>query len=334
MKDLFCSIGLYQIAILIFLFSLSGQAQTNSISGIVFDQTNRQPVTQVDVELMNELYSTLKRTRTDGSGRYYFSGISAGSFKIKVLTYATNYETQTQDANIVNFGVSGGRVSSDNVYLDFYLKLDPRKINTNSGGILEAVFVQEIPSAASKLYNKALSKLGNEKDEGLTLLEQAIQLFPEYYNALNRLGNEYVHRKEYAKAISILRRATTVNQKSFSSFYALGVANFNAGFLKEAVEAMHIAVTLDTQSTNANLWYGRLLRMSKNYELSEKTLLKLKESLKKSPIADVHWQLALLYNSTKKYKNAAEELESFLKVQPDSRDAEQIKRLIAHLKNQ
>lgn len=333
MKKLSYLVGFYQFTILMFLFSLSLQAQTNSISGIVFDQTDRQPIKQIDVELMNELYSTLKRTRTDGNGRYYFSGMSAGNFKVRVLAYTTNYENQIQDANIVNFGASGGRVSSDNVYLDFYLRLDPRKINATNNGNSETIFVQDVPSEALKLYNKALDNLKDKKDGGLDLLEQAVKLFPNYYNALNRLGTEYVYRKEYTKAIPILTKATTINQRSFSGFYALGVASYNAGFLKDSVEAMQTAVTLDAQSVNANLWYGRLLRMYKSYELSEKVLLKLKESLK-SPIADVHWQLALLYNSTKRYKNAAEELELFLKIQPDSRDAEQIKKLIVRLKNQ
>jgi len=42
----------------------------------------------------------------------------------------------------------------------------------------------------------------------------------------------------------------------------------------------------------------------------------------------------LLFNQLKRYKEAADELEIFLKVQPDARDAELIKKLIQKLRQQ
>jgi len=53
-----------------------------------------------------------------------------------------------------------------------------------------------------------------------------------------------------------------------------------------------------------------------------------------SKLPDAHWQLALLFNQLKRYKEAADELEMFLKVQPDARDAELIKKLIQRLRQQ
>ncbi|MGI9068747.1 MAG: tetratricopeptide repeat protein [Pyrinomonadaceae bacterium] len=64
---------------------------------------------------------------------------------------------------------------------------------------------------------------------------------------------------------------------------------------------------------------------------SAETHLKQAKSLNKTPRAEIHWQLALLYNQIGRYAEAANELESFLKVQPDSRDAEQLRKLIGEL---
>ena len=49
-------------------------------------------------------------------------------------------------------------------------------------------------------------------------------------------------------------------------------------------------------------------------------------------VPDAHWQLALLFNQLKRFKEAADELELFLKAQPDARDADKIKKLIQQLR--
>jgi hypothetical protein len=55
------------------VLSLSVQAQSsNSISGFVFDNADRSPIAEIYVELLDEVYSTLRRAKTDGSGRYFF----------------------------------------------------------------------------------------------------------------------------------------------------------------------------------------------------------------------------------------------------------------------
>ena len=96
---------------------------------------------------------------------------------------------------------------------------------------------------------------------------------------------------------------------------------------------MRRAVTLNQRSSNANLWLGMLLlQTGKLYEAE--TYLKQADQLAASKSPEAHWQLALLYNQMKRYKEAADELELFLKIQPDSKDAELIKKLIQRLRQQ
>jgi tetratricopeptide (TPR) repeat protein len=74
-----------------------------------------------------------------------------------------------------------------------------------------------------------------------------------------------------------------------------------------------------------------LLRQASKLDEAE-TYLKQANRLSESKLPDVHWQLALLFNQLKRYKEAADELELFLKVQPDSRDKEMIQKLIQQLR--
>jgi Flp pilus assembly protein TadD len=317
------------------LTSSFAQSRGNVISGFVFDAATRAPVPGVYVELMNDVYSTLSRAKTDGTGRFRFNGLSSGTFKIKVLPYGTNYLEEVQDVTIVNnsFG-SGTVVTSDHVYLDIYLKLDKRKANSSEFYPPGSVFVQNIPQAARDFYKKGSAQLQNPKeaDLGLENLKKALEIFPDYYDALDRLGIEYVRRHQYFESLPHLIKAIQINQRSFSSFYALGLAAYNLKQMKEAVEAFRSATILNKQSVYARLQHGRALRIVGNYKQAEDELVKAKTLSKDSPIGEIHWQLGLLYEKLERYNEAASELESFLKTQSDITNVQQIKDLIAKLR--
>jgi tetratricopeptide (TPR) repeat protein len=301
----------------------------NSISGFVFD-TQRNPVTQIPVEVLNEVNQTLQRTRTDNSGRFFFSGLSAGRFNIRVLPYGTNFEEQSQEVEIVNF-VRPGSSTSENAQKDFYLRLrrDAKEANAVTG----TLFAQDIPQEAQKFYNKALSDLENKRDQaGIQELLNAIKVFPDYFLALERLGREYINQQKYDYAQAVFTKVVSVNQRSFSGWYGLSYASYAFGNSDNAIEAAENAVKLEPSSVDATLLLGISFRKAKRYKEAEKSLLQAKK-LAKGQVPDVHWNLALLYNhNLKRYKEAADELELYLKVQSENAKAENIKKLIAQLR--
>jgi len=309
------------------------QAQNNnSINGRVYDAQSRRMVGDLYVELQDQLGISLGRGRTDSTGRFFFGGLRAGTYNIKVITFGTNYEETTQMVSLTSLPIGRGRYSSDIAYVDIMLKIDPRRANTGSGGAATVVFVQEIPDEARKSFKKGVQQLGDKKDEGLESLKKAVEIFPTYYDALDRLGSEYVLRKQYEEAAKYLIRAIDINRRSYSSYYALGVASYNLKNLPAAIEALNAAVTINPQSVNAQLFLGMVLRIDGSYEKAEKTLLQAKKLAENSPVAEVHWQLALLYEKTGRNKKAADELERYLKLSPKAPNAEQIKKLIADLR--
>ena len=168
---------------------------------------------------------------------------------------------------------------------------------------------------------------------GFDEIKEALKIFPAYYDALNALGREYVARKEYQKSLEYLIRSIDINQRSFSSFYALAYACYQLNHRPEALEAARGATIIQPSSVNAQLLYGTLLRLDGSYEKAEKVLLEAKK-LSKDTLPEVHWQLALLYNRVGRNKEAADELELYLKAQPDARDRKDIQDLIAKLRKQ
>ncbi len=327
---------LVYIIICIFVFSVIclAQSQTsNSISGFVLDAKNKVPVADIYVELLNDNYSSLNRQKTDGSGRFFFAGISSGNFKVRVLPYGTNYLEETQDAVIVNNRI-GTTVTSDAVYLDFYLRPDPRKINVDSNGTVGAVFVQEIPVEAQKLFKTALANFGKpaEVESGFENLREALEIFPDYYDALHRISVEYVRRNKFYEPLPYLVKAVNINKRSYSCFYMLGLAAINLKQYKEAVLAFKSATILNPDSVNAHIQYGMVLRITGSYTDSEQILLKAVSLSKEFPLAEVFWQLGLLYDKLERFDEAANQLEKYVKYELDAENKQKAKNTIASLR--
>jgi Flp pilus assembly protein TadD len=98
------------------------------------------------------------------------------------------------------------------------------------------------------------------------------------------------------------------------------------------VEAAQKAVSINPNSIEAALLLGISLRQARRFDESEK-LLKQAKKISNGNSADVHWNLALLYaHNLKRYKDAAAELELYLKVLPDAQNAAVIRKLIKQLR--
>lgn len=300
-----------------------GPLDQNMIDGIVWDP-NRRPVPDMYVELANAVDGDLGRTRTTGSGHFTFFGLTTGRFKVKVVTAGTTYMEAEQDVEILG----SYRDSRETRYVDFYLKYDARKVGQDILGAPDAIFVQDIPADAKKLYKKGVGNI--TKDEGLAQVEQAITAYPEYFDALVAAGRRYFERGEYVKAAPYLVRAIRVNPRSYTAYSALAYTAYKLKMMPEAMAAAQEAVNLRPEAVNSRVFLGRLLRMKGDLKGAEEQLLKAKKAAPDSP--NVCYELALLYNKQNRNAEAAAELAIYLKSMPDAENRKEVEDLIAKLK--
>lgn len=315
-----------------FLISFSvvqGQAQSPSaqnrstITGYV-SNPQRNPVSQIPVELINEVNRVIGRTKTDGSGRFFFNGVGSGRFSIRVLPFGTDLEEQTQEIEISGVSARGLPIP-ENVQIDFSLHL--RKNSASVAG--RVLFAQEIPEEAKKLYENAVSDLEDKRAApGIEGLQKAVKIFPTYYLALERLGLEYINQRKYEDAQKVFSQAVTVNPRSFSCWYGLSYANYSMQRPEAAIEAAKQALALDRKSVTTLFLLGVSQRQIKRYEEAEQTLMQAKK-LDKGKTPDIYWNLALLYaHNLKRFNDAANELELYLKADPNAPNSESVKKLI------
>ena len=319
-------IGVF-VALALLPATVTAQTNPNSISGHVSND-QRTPLADLRVELLDEVDSVIRTVKTDGSGLFVFRKLSDGTFQVRVQTSGTNYVSQTKRVDLARPHGFGAAFEE----LDFILV---NKNNTGSTAKPGVVFVQEVPEPARKQFEKASDLLNkpNKRPEAFAALKSAIEIFPQYFDALEMLGTEQVKDREYEAAVPALTKALQINSRTYASSFALGVAQYNIKQLQPAIESFRRAVLLNEKSINANLWLGIALRQTSRPDEAE-SYLKRADALADSKLPDAHWQLALLYNQLKRYKEAADELETFLKVQPDTRDVELIKKLIQRLRQQ
>jgi hypothetical protein len=278
---------------------------SNSIEGTVFDEY-RKPVVNAFVELYNSLGVLMGNQRTTAGGRFSFRRLGPGRYSVTVKPTMTNLLEETQTVEITNqFG------QSETTFLDFRLQIDRRFLHSYPL-VTGSVFAQDVPNEARRLFRAGIEKLGSDPLRGLEDLEQAVGLFPNYFDALTALGKAHIMAGNYEKGYPYLLKAIDVNQKCADCYYALGLAFYKLEQIPAAVKAINAAAFLQPQVVNVRLLQGIILHSAKDLQGAETALLAA-TSMSREPIPDSHYYLALVYNKQGRNQEAADQLELYLK---------------------
>jgi cytochrome c-type biogenesis protein CcmH/NrfG len=299
-----------------------------TIEGRVTTSDGR-PFPEIRVFLQNEVYSPVKTAYTDNSGRYRFDAIPAGVYYVQAEPGGTDYERVSQRVDAVGVIRRGGTASGELFHVDIVLK--PRRVTgSDTKGV---VFYQAVPDAAKKEYQNGVRSLETASVENATgSLKRALEIFPDYYDALELLGTEYVRRQEYQAALPLLTRAVGLNKNGWRGFYSLGIAQVESNKRSEAIQSLRRAVELNPTSPNTNMWLGIALAQGNDTRAEAIRALKKVTQLSKDGVPKVYFYLAALYMKDNQYREAADALESFLRADPAAGDQDKIKEKIKELR--
>lgn len=308
----------YILVVLLVLFSSTARAQSNSIEGIVSGSDSRG-LQNVRVFLLNGGYSQIGMVYTDTAGRYRFSRLPAAEYYIQVEPAGTDYEPQTQRIQINPLSIRGG---GELVRIDFVLTKRANAIKRV--GITGNVFYQEVPPAALKEFKEGQKRIEkNDFAKAEQALKKALEIFPDYYDALDLLGSEYIKLGKHDLGVPILQRAIEVNRLGWHSYYSLGVAMLELKQAEDGVRNLRRACELNPESPNANMRLG--MALASNNEAQEEAIACFNRCAAKAgkQIPDVYLYLASLYSRRNQYREAIEALENYLKVIPAGEGQEQ-----------
>ena len=304
------------------LMPLSIIAQGNAtVTGFVVD-TDNKPIPDTTVEFYDHIRSVGQTVRTDLTGRYEFRSIPMRKYTARITPSNTDYYDLTVEVEVK---IGGVLVTEDDRQVIFVL----RRKKSSPPSKPEVVFEQDVPREARQHYEKGIADLERKKSvEGLNELKQAVAIFPTYYDALSRLGQEHLFAQRFQEARLSFSAAIIQYPVSFVDWYGLSLANYSMNRFDDAAWAGNKAVALKNSSAAALTILGISQRRMGKFDLAEKALVEAKKyDSAKTPV--LYYELAMLYGEDlKRYREAADELGILLEAAPDSPQADKIKKMI------
>ncbi|HKR60063.1 MAG TPA: tetratricopeptide repeat protein [Pyrinomonadaceae bacterium] len=316
----------------------SAFAQGHTIRGKVRNaggvNIGRMPVT------LERNGAMVSQTVTNNEGDFNFSGLTDTSYTVVVS--GVDYITASESVDFVRSTSSNepGEVRTVEITLVAKTGVRPPRPGIN--------FVQDIPPPALAAYEAGV-KLSRENHvtEAIASYQDAIKLFPNYFNAHLTLANELAKQNRFQESISHLDAARTVNPKDDRVFdlfgrvmmqqrkYAVAARIYaEAARLNPAEPQYQLAqaTALIEQAALIQVAAPKAAPEERTFAFAEAERILLQLVKQQDRLADAHLQLARVYEKKGERGKAATELERYLRKMPNAKNAEQIKQAIKTLK--
>ena len=271
-------------------------------------------------------------TVTDQDGTFRFNGISPGNYAV-VVDGGKEYESTREPVTID--AVGRGRV------VQVTIQLRPKADAANPA-------FAGVPQPALEAYQKgtAAAQKGNSKDAA-QFLSKAVTISPTFALAVSDLGAQYIRLSQWDKAAETFEALLKLRPNDAAAHLDLGMAHYNQGMSlfkenkgepageKMAAAESHLreALKLKSSGPSAHYYLGLTLLKLKRFDEAQ---AEMEATIKNGGdnIALAHRTLGGLYVGEHRNKEAADELEKYLKLDPKAPDADRIKDSIKQLRSQ
>ena len=285
------------------------------ISGVVLPPSGQRFGRHISIRLRSMNQGDRIAT-TDDKGNFTFNGVPRGDYVV-IIDKEPDYEPYSENLSINTPG--------SNPHLVIRLRLKGE--GAAKPGVLNAELAN-VPASAVALYQKALEqgKTGNHKG-AIEQLQKAIGEYPNFMLAFNELGIQYLQAGELSKADESLAKALKLAPDSATPLLTHGILLTVMGKFNPAVTELQTALKQKEQSANGHLYLGQALANLGRFGEAEPELIRAVE-LGGDEVKDAHRFLGGIYLQQGKREKAVAEFETYLKLAPKAKDAEQIRQMI------
>ena len=271
---------------------------------------------------------------SDVNGNFSFRSLSAGNYTV-IVEGNEFFETVRENVFIEPYNASpapGVRLVpiSRPVTLQIYLRPKPQVVS-GKPGVLNAALAS-VPKPAVDLYQKGMESVArNEPDKAIDHFKRAVALHPNFALALNELGVQYLRKGELDKAAEVLVKALQVAPEAPEPSLNYGIVLLQKKKFAEAQTQLRDAVKKNDNAFTAHLYLGITLIHFKNYPEAE-TEFRKAIALGGAKASQAHYYLGGVYWQIGNFRQAADELETYLKLEPKAVNAEKVKNTIKELR--
>jgi tetratricopeptide (TPR) repeat protein len=263
-------------------------------------------------------------TLSDGSGRFRFRRIEAGTYTLNVFVPGRGEMRRTL---VVSAGHADGRGR-----IAVTVAMEEAAVDREAATTV-SVRALAVPERARREYQEAQKKLERRDVAGAeTHLRRAVEMAPRFADAWNYLGTIAYQTQRYPEAEQLFRRALEADPDLYAPLVNLGGVLINLTQFEEAVLYNRHAVLRQPKDALAHSQLGMALLQTGKLEGAESSLreaIRLDAAHFSQP--QLHLAEALLQQG--KRAETAEVLEQFLSQHPDHEARGVIERRIQALRN-
>ena len=264
---------------------------------------------------------------TNPDGEFRFTHLRPDSYTV-IVDAGAAYEKATETVSV---GFSGSVPAQGNPFSHAYPVVYPVLIYLRPKGLDTAAdsSAAAVPTAAKKHFHRALEaqRAGNHQ-RAIENLKAVIKATPSFTLAYRELGAEYLRTGEGQLALDTLRDALKIAPDDPALLLNYGVALLHQKqFAAAETELRHSIEKGKGYSLAANYYLG--VALIGGHKIGDaRAVLEdvVKNGGDKLPL--VHRYLGGIYLQDKQYAKAADELSTYLKLDPKAADADKIRETI------
>jgi len=200
-------------------------------------------------------------------------------------------------------------------------------------GTTISVSSYQAPKDAKKAYEKAMQAMKKDKPaEAQKELEKAVQVYPQYAMAWHQLGNIYDQQHQGDQAKKSYEQAIAADPKYVPPYLSMAMMAMREANWKDVLRMSERAIDLDPLNYPVAYYFNSVANYRlNNLQAAEKGARSAEKYDQQHRIPQVHLLLGTILSDSKEYAEAITEYTAFLKLSPDSKDADAIRAKVASL---
>jgi Tfp pilus assembly protein PilF len=288
-----------------------------SLSGIVFSDQKHEPIDQAMISLCDTGGTLIAQTATNDSGEFSIRGLTMTNYIVRVE--ANGFQTEELHIDL-SFNSDRG--------MDIFLKPNVKSDTTPSSSSSVSAHEMSMPQQARGLMASGIKKIYQDKDPkaGLADLEQATEIAPGYYEAYYQIAMAQLGLNNNDDAAKAFQKSIQVSGDKYGEAeIGLGTLMLNKGDNPGGEKAIRKGIEL-----SPNFWFGyyelgRALLNDKQVADAEKAGLQARSLAPGAPL--VYRLLAVIHMDEKNYPALLDDLDEYIKLDPDSPAGQRAKEL-------
>src|SRR6266850_361586 len=298
------------------------QREDVTISGRIILDASSAPDRMIEVRFETDSGQRLGYAYTGLSGEFTYRGVGV-SQDLYVVVEVEGFKPYRER---MAYALLGGHV---NIFLE---RERFKAVERGGSPVVDLKQLRaRIPGKAVDEYEKALKESPKgDATKIIERLERALKLAPDFYEARNTLGVQYLRMQKYREAETAFERARDLNPNAAEPVINLGTIYYQegeiqsdagraeeaAGRFQKAVGFLEEAIRRNPLSAPAHNYLGAALYKIASYERAESMLnraLQLDEELQQA-----HLTLINIYTRQSRLDEALDKINTYLKKNPDS----------------